>query len=81
MTLIRKTINVKAPLTNEQLIELDEASKKSIIVDDECPEITEAEFAQFAEIAQKRREERKNPIVSIRLSPDTLDKAKKLSKG
>ena len=81
MTLIRKTINVKAPLTNEQLIELDEASKKSIIVDDECPEITEAEFAQFAEIAQKRREERKNPIVSIRLSPDTLDKAKKLGKG
>ena len=68
MTLIRKTINVKAPLTNEQLIELDEASKKSIIVDDECPEITEAEFAQFAEIAQKRREERKN-LLSPYVSP------------
>lgn len=81
MTLIRKTINVKEPLTKEQLLEMDEASHKPIIIDDECPEITEAEFAQFAEIAKKRRDERKKPIVSIHLSPDTLDKAKKLGKG
>lgn len=81
MTLIRKTIDVKAPLTKNQMAELEQASKMGVVADNDCPEITDAEYAKFAELAKKRREEQRKPLVSIRLNPETYAKAKKLGKG
>ena len=81
ITLIRKKIDVKAPLTDKQMIELENAASMKVVMDDDCPEITDAEFAKFVEMAKKRREEHRKPLVSIRLNPETYAKAKKLGKG
>lgn len=81
MSLIHKTINVKSPLTPEQLAELEAAAKLAMIIGEDCPEITEAEFTQYAEIARQRREERRKPLVSLRLTQETFKKAKMLGKG
>lgn len=53
MTLIRKKIDVKAPLTDKQMIELENAASMKVVMDDDCPEITDAEFAKFVEMAKK----------------------------
>ena len=71
MTLIRKKIDVKAPLTDKQMIELENAASMKVVMDDDCPKITDAEFAKFVEMAKKRREEHRKPLVSIRLNPET----------
>lgn len=68
MTLIRKKIDVKAPLTDKQMIELENAASMKVVMDDDCPEITDAEFAKFVEMAKKRREEHRKSLVSIRLN-------------
>ena len=45
------------------------------------PELTEEQYAKMAEAARKKREERRKPIVSLRIDPDTLKKAKATGKG
>lgn len=80
--MIYKSINVKEPLTSVELAELEAAEKKSAIYDDDdCPELTDEQLSVFAAIAKKRREERRKMLVSIRLSPETFEKAKKLGRG
>lgn len=81
MSLMHKVINVKAPLTEEQLKELEAMDKMPIIIEEDCPEITEEEYEKYLELAKQRREERRKPLVSIRLSPETYERAKKLGKG
>lgn len=81
MAMIYKSINVKEPLTSVELAELEAAEKKSAIYDDDCPELTDEQLSMFAAIAKKRREERRKMLVSIRLSPETFEKAKKLGRG
>lgn len=41
MTLIRKKIDVKAPLTDKQLVELENAAGMKVVMDGDCPEITD----------------------------------------
>ena len=65
-------------LTPDELSELDAAAALPPVFDDDSPEMTEEMLRQFKKI---RQEERNKQTVSIRLSPDTLKKAKKYGKG
>ncbi|WP_294160746.1 BrnA antitoxin family protein [uncultured Selenomonas sp.] len=67
--------------TEEQLERIRKAASFPITYDEDCPELTDEQYAEFASIAEKQREARKKQIVSLRLSPDTLRKAKKLGRG
>ncbi len=67
--------------TEEQRKRIRRAASMPITYDEDCPELTEKQYEEFARIAAKQRAERKKQLVSIRVSPDTLAKAKKLGRG
>ncbi|MCD8249133.1 MAG: BrnA antitoxin family protein [Lachnospiraceae bacterium] len=68
-------------LTEEQENMLREAEKLPIVFDEDSPELTDEELAQFYRISEKRREDRKKQPVTLRLSPQALNTAKSLGKG
>ena len=81
MTIIRSTLKQGDKLTPEQIKMLDEAEKRPIEFDEDCPELTDEQIAEFREILKKRAEERRKQNVTLRLSPATIRKAKSLGKG
>lgn len=54
MAIIKKTIVKGQKPTNEQLMELEAASKMPIVYDEDSPELTEEQYAQTAEAARSR---------------------------
>ena len=52
-----------------------------IIPDEDAPELSLEQYAEMAEIARKRRSKNVKPVVALRISSDTLDKAKTTRKG
>lgn len=65
-------------LTPEELAELNAASEKPLLFDEESPEMTALMLKQFKRV---RRAENNKQTVSLRLSPATLKKAKTYGKG
>ena len=80
MGIVRTTVKIGQKPTKKQLKELEEAAKREINLDD-IPEITEEQYAAMAELARKKRAESRKPVVSIRIDPVTLAKAKATGKG
>ncbi len=78
---IIKEIDVNKPLTKDQLDMLEKASNLPISYDEDSPEFTKEELAQFKRISEFRNEDRRKQTVSIRLSPQALTKARSLGKG
>lgn len=81
MTMHRMVVKPGQKLTPAQEKMLQEADGVPITYDEDCPELTEAQYAEFARVAAQQRAERKKQLVSLRLSPDTLAKAKMLGRG
>ncbi|MBO7638453.1 MAG: hypothetical protein J6S91_05705 [Treponema sp.] len=81
MALVEYTLNSNAKPTEEQIAEVRAATKKSITYDNDSPEFTDEQYAEFARQAATQREERKRQVVSLRLLPQTLEKARKFGKG
>ena len=79
--IVRKEIDVSKGPSEEQIAMLESAMKRSITYDDDNPELSEEELAQFKRISEFRKEERRKQTVSIRLSPQALEKARSLGKG
>lgn len=79
--IIRKDIDLDKPLTEEQKNMLEALKKRAYTFDEDSPELSLEELEQFRRIAEQRREERRKQTVTIRLSPQTLMKAKALGKG
>ena len=67
--------------TEEQIREIELASSMPIVPDDEAPELTLEQLAEMAVIAKQRRTRKVKPVVALRISPETLDKAKATGKG
>ena len=70
--------------SKEQLMEVAKASKKPILIDDDSPEFTEAQLAQFKRLlaySESYKRENRKQNVTLRLSPQTIKKAKALGKG
>jgi uncharacterized protein (DUF4415 family) len=66
--------------TKEMLKKVREAAKRQINYED-IPPLTDAEIAKFAALARERDAEQKKPVVTLRLSTDTLKTYKALGKG
>lgn len=65
-------------LTAEELAELNAASEKPLLFDEESPEMTALMLKQFKRV---RKAENNKQTVSLRLSPATLRKARTYGKG
>ena len=81
MTIIRKMIPEGESLTAEQIKELDALEHRPVTFDDDCPELTPEQLKQIAAIAKEQRARRKKSVITLRVSFDTLEKAKATGKG
>lgn len=79
--IVRKEIDITKPLTADQVKMLDDLETRPITFDEDCPELTEEQLAEFHRVSEIRKEERRKKTVTIRLSSRSLSKAKSLGKG
>ena len=78
---MRKTIDVTKKPSQEQIEMLLTAAKLPIHAKSEYPEFSEIELMQFKRISNARRADRQKQTVTLRLSPQALEKARSLGKG
>ena len=77
--MVKMTLNdlMQTP-SEEELRELEAAEAMAPVFDEDSPEMTAEQLIQFKRM---HREDRNKQTVSLRLSPDTLKKAKAYGKG
>jgi len=68
-------------VTEEMLRELDEAAKRPPVYDPENPPLTDEQLAKMRRVHEIKQEERRKQNVTLRLTPQTVRKAKALGKG
>ena len=79
--IVRTVIHTGQQPTAEQIREIELAASLPVVPDDDAPELTLEQYAEMAEIAKSRRSQRVKPVVALRISPETLEKAKATGKG
>lgn len=62
-------------------MEIENAKRHDIVFDEDSPEITEEMMEQFRRVAKEKREERQKQVLTLRVSAETMKKAKSLGKG
>ena len=67
--------------TEAQIKEIEAATASTAKPDEDAPELTLEQYAEMAAIARSRRSSQVKPVVSLRISQSTLDKAKATGKG
>ena len=67
--------------TEEQIREIEAAMIKPVTPDEDAPELTLEQYAEMAAIARNRRNRMVKPVVALRISVSTLEKAKATGKG
>ena len=77
----RVVITEGQPIPEEVIREVEEASRRPIVFDEDCPELTEEQLSEMAALAREQRAARAKPVISLRISPSTLAKAKATGKG
>jgi len=78
---MRKNIDISKSPSQEQIEMLTKAAKLPIHEEAEYPEFSETELLQFKRISGVRRAGRQKRTVTLRLSPQALEKARSLGKG
>lgn len=53
--IVKKTIDVSAPLTDEQIKELEALKDRPVEFDEDCPELTESELKQFSRVSETNK--------------------------
>ena len=77
----RMNIDLNKPLTDEQKRMIAALEEREIVYDDDCPELTEEQLAEFKRISEIKKAQKNKQTVTLRLSPQALAKAKSLGKG
>ena len=80
-SIVRTVIRTGQQPTEAQIREIEAAASRPVVPDEETPELTLEQYAEMAAIARKRRSQRVKPVVALRISPETLEKAKATGKG
>ncbi|MBR5341844.1 MAG: BrnA antitoxin family protein [Erysipelotrichaceae bacterium] len=78
---IRMVIKKGQKPTEEQIREIEAASKRTVTPDEDAPILTLEQYAEMAELARQKRAKNNKPIISLRISPRTLEKARATGKG
>ncbi|MGN0513106.1 MAG: BrnA antitoxin family protein [Lachnospiraceae bacterium] len=69
------------PLTEEEKSMIENAANMPILYDDDSPETTPEMLLAFRQAAEEKRKQRRKNVISIRVSNNTLEKAKALGSG
>ena len=78
---VRTVIHTGQKPTEAQIREIEAAASRPVVPDEDAPELTLEQYAEMAAIARNRRSRQVKPVVALRISVDTLDKAKATGKG
>ena len=78
---VRTVIRSGQQPTEAQIHEIERAASMPILSDEDAPELTLDQYAEMAAIAKKRRSKPAKPVIALRISPETLEKAKATGKG
>lgn len=78
---MERNIDITKGPTKKQIKMLEDATKLSLPEDDEYPEFSEEELAQFHKISDERNQQRQKQTITLRLSAKAISKAKSLGKG
>ena len=78
---VRTVIHAGQKPTPEQIREIEAAMDRPVIPDEDTPELTLEQYAEIAELRRQRRARQVKPVVALRISPETLEKAKATGKG
>ena len=70
-----------ALLTSHQLQMVREASLLEPVYDDENPELTDEQLSGFKRVHEANQMERRKQNITLRITPQTIRKAKSLGKG
>lgn len=79
--IIRTIIHSGQQPTEAQIREIERAASMPVVTDEDAPELTLEQYAEMAAIAKKRRSQHVKPVIALRISPQTLEKAKATGKG
>ena len=79
--IVRTTITIGQQPTEDQIREIEAVSMMPITPDEDAPELTMEQYAEMAAIARARRAKNTKPVVALRITPETLEKAKATGKG
>lgn len=79
--IVRKTIDISRDLSQEELDMLENAATMPIPEDDEYPEFTDEQLARFRRVSDEHNYARRKVTVTLRISPQALERAKSLGKG
>ncbi len=75
------TLDESQPLTEEQIKMVKAAAQKQDTFDEDNPELTDEQLAGFRRVHETNQSERRRQNVTLRLTPQTIRKAKALGKG
>lgn len=79
--IVRTVIHPGQQPTEAQIREIERAAALPVVPDADAPELTPEQYAELAELAKRRRAGRVKPVVALRISPETLEKARATGKG
>ena len=79
--IVRRSIHIGQQPTEAQIDEIERAAVQPIQPDEDAPELTMEQYAELAMLARQRRKQSIKPVVSLRISPETLEKARATGKG
>ena len=79
MAIVRKHIVMCEgdPLPESVVREVEEAYKRPIVFDEDCPEMTDEQLDKFAAMARERDAKRTRQPLSLDVLPTTVSAAKK----
>ena len=81
MAIKKYVLDPDQELTNEQILMIREAAKHPAVTDDDNPELTDEQLALMRRVHESRRAERRRQNITLRLTPQAIQKAKALGKG
>ena len=79
--IVRTVIYKGQQPTQAQIREIEQAASLPVTPDEEAPELTLEQYAEMAALAKQRHSKNLKPVIALRISPSTLEKAKATGKG
>ena len=79
--MIQTVVHAGQQPTEEQIREIEAAMTMPVVPDEDAPELTLEQYSEMAAIARNRRIKQVKPVIALRVSVSTLEKAKATGKG
>ena len=81
MAIIKSTVRVGQKIPKEVIKELRQAARRPINYTEDAPRSSPEALKEFAQLAAERNRRKKKQTVTIRITPDILDKYKTMGSG